>query len=49
MGILTGKGKQIVRLDYVSPGLKIGAVISLIGWAGFGIYALYLEKYRKKR
>lgn len=47
MGIPVTKGKQQIKLDYVTPGLKIGAMISLIGWISIGIYALYLEKYNK--
>ena len=42
------KGTQNVKLDYETPGLKIGACISLLAWIGLGIYGLYLEKYRKK-
>ena len=48
MGIVMKKGTQSVRLDYETPGLKIGACISLGAWIGLGIYGLYLEKYRKK-
>jgi hypothetical protein len=42
------KGTQSVKLDYETPGLKIGACISLGAWIGLGIYGVYLEKYRKK-
>lgn len=42
------KGTQSVKLDYETPGLKIGACISLGAWIGLGIYGLYFEKYRKK-
>lgn len=48
MGIVMKKGTQNVKLDYETPGLKIGACISLGAWIGLGIYGLYLEKYRKK-
>ena len=48
MGIVMKKGTQSVKLDYETPGLKIGACISLGAWIGLGIYGLYLEKYRKK-
>lgn len=48
MGIVMKKGTQSVKLDYETPGLKIGACISLVAWIGLGIYGLYLEKYRKK-
>ena len=48
MGIIMKKGTQSVKLDYETPGLKIGAWISLVAWIGLGIYGLYLEKYRKK-
>lgn len=48
MGIVMKKGTQSVRLDYETPGLKIGAWISLVAWIGLGIYGLYFEKYRKK-
>lgn len=48
MGIVMKKGTQSVRLDYETPGLKIGACISFGAWIGLGIYGLYLEKYRKK-
>lgn len=48
MGIVMKKGTQSVRLDYETPGLKIGACISLGAWIGLGIYGLYFEKYRKK-
>lgn len=48
MGIVMKKGTQNVKLDYETPGLKIGACISLLAWIGLGIYGLYLEKYRKK-
>lgn len=48
MGIIMKKGTQSVRLDYETPGLKIGAWISLVAWIGLGIYGLYFEKYRKK-
>ena len=48
MGIIMKKGTQSVKLDYETPGLKIGACISLGAWIGLGIYGLYLEKYRKK-
>lgn len=48
MGIIMKKGTQSVKLDYETPGLKIGAWISLVAWIGLGIYRLYFEKYRKK-
>lgn len=48
MGIIMKKGIQNVKLDYETPGLKIGAYISLAAWIGLGIYGLYFEKYRKK-
>lgn len=48
MGIIMKKGTQSVKLDYETPGLKIGAWISLVAWNGLGIYGLYFEKYRKK-
>ena len=48
MGIIMKKGIQSVKLDYETPGLKIGAWISLAAWIGLGIYGLYFEKYRKK-
>ena len=48
MGIGMKKGTQSVKLDYETPGLKIGAWISLVAWIGLGIYGLYFEKYRKK-
>ena len=48
MGIIMKKGTQSVKLDYETPGLKIGAGISLVAWIGMGIYRLYFEKYRKK-
>ena len=48
MGIIMKKGTQSVKLDYETPGLKIGAWISLVAWIGLGIYGLYFEKYRKK-
>ena len=48
MGIIMKKGTQSVKLDYETPGLKIGACISLGAWIGLGIYGVYLEKYRKK-
>lgn len=48
MGIVMKNGTQNVKLDYETPGLKIGACISLGAWIGLGIYGLYLEKYRKK-
>lgn len=48
MGIIMKKGTQNVKLDYETPGLKIGAYISLAAWIGLGIYGLYFEKYRKK-
>ena len=48
MGIVMKKGTQSVKLDYETPGLKIGAWISLVAWIGLGIYGLYFEKYRKK-
>lgn len=48
MGIIMKKGTQSVKLDYETPGLKIGAWISLMAWIGLGIYGLYFEKYRKK-
>ena len=48
MGIIRKKGTQSVKLDYETPGLKIGAWISLVAWIGLGIYGLYFEKYRKK-
>ena len=48
MGIVMKKGTQSVKLDYETPGLKIGACISLGAWIGLGIYGLYFEKYRKK-
>lgn len=48
MGIIMKKGTQSVKLDYETPGLKIGAWISLAAWIGLGIYGLYFEKYRKK-
>ena len=48
MGIIMKKGTQSVKLDYETPGLKIGAWISLVAWIGLEIYGLYFEKYRKK-
>lgn len=48
MGIIMKKGTQSVKLDYETPGLKIGVWISLVAWIGLGIYGLYFEKYRKK-
>lgn len=48
MGIIMKKGTQHVELDYETPGLKMGAYISLAAWIGLGIYGLYFEKYRKK-
>lgn len=48
MGIIMKKGTQSVKLDYETPGLKIGAWISLVAWIGLGIYGLYFGKYRKK-
>lgn len=48
MEIIMKKGTQNVKLDYETPGLKIGAYISLAAWIGLGIYGLYFEKYRKK-
>ena len=48
MGIIMKKGTQSVKLDYETPGLKIGAWISLVAWIGLGLYGLYFEKYRKK-
>ena len=48
MGIIMKKGTQSVKLDYETPGLKIGAWISLVAWIVLVIYGLYFEKYRKK-
>ncbi len=48
MGIIMKKGTQSVKLDYETPGLKIGACNSFGARNGLGIYGLYLEKYRKK-
>ena len=48
MGIIMKKGTHSVKLDYETPGLKIGAWISLVAWIGLGIYGLYFEKDRKK-
>ncbi len=48
MGIIMKKGTQSVKLDYETPGLKIGAWICLVAWIGLGTYGLYFEKYRKK-
>ena len=36
------------QYNYETPGLKIGACISLGAWIGLGIYGLYLEKIQKK-
>lgn len=47
MGIVMKKGTQNVKLDYETPGLKIGACISLMAWIGLGIYGLCFKKYRK--
>ena len=44
MGIIMKKGTQSVKLDYETPGLKIGAWISLVAWIGLGIYGLHFEK-----
>ena len=38
MGIVMKKGTQNVKLDYETPGLKIGACISLMAWIGLGIW-----------
>lgn len=44
MGIKVKKGIHKVELDYVTPGLKMGAVISMAGWITFLILALLQRK-----
>ena len=47
MGIVMKKGTQNVKLDYETPGLKIGACISLLAWIGLGIYGFTLKNTEK--
>ena len=44
MGIEMKKGSQKLRLQYETPGLKIGGAISLISYVGIGILALLRKK-----
>lgn len=47
MAVLVEKGEHAITLDYVTPGLKTGDLVSLAGWIGFMFLTLYFEKYRK--
>ena len=45
MGIFITAGEHKVELNYMTPGLKMGAVVSLAGWAALAILALLRRKY----
>lgn len=45
MGIFMTAGEHKVELNYMTPGLKMGAVVSLAGWAALAILALLRRKY----
>ena len=45
MGILMEKGNHQLEMHYETPGLKVGALISVIGCAGVLVLALLRRKY----
>ncbi len=45
MGIFMTSGEHKVELNYMTPGLKIGVVISLAGWGALVILALLRRRY----
>ena len=45
MGIFMTAGEHKVELNYMTPGLKMGAVVSLAGWAALAILALLRRRY----
>ena len=45
MGIFMTAGEHKVELNYVTPGLKMGTAVSLVGWAALAILALLRRKY----
>ena len=45
MGIFMTPGEHKVELNYMTPGLKMGSVISLAGWAALAILALLRRRY----
>ena len=38
-------GEHKVELNYVTPGLKMGTAVSLVGWAALAILALLRRRY----
>lgn len=45
MGVLMKSGKHKLELNYVTPGLKAGAVVSAAGWLVLLILALLRRRY----
>ena len=45
MGVLMKSGKHKIELNYVTPGLKMGAAVSVAGWLAFLILALLRRRY----
>ena len=45
IGILMKQGNHKIELSYITPGLKMGAVISLAGWIALLILALLRRRY----
>ena len=45
MGILMTPGEHKIELNYMTPGLKMGVVLSLAGWIALAILALLRKKY----
>lgn len=45
MSVLMKSGKHKIELNYVTPGLKLGAVISVAGWLALLILALLRRRY----
>lgn len=44
IGIKIGKGKNKIKLEYTTPGLKIGTIISILSLTSLGIYLIITRK-----
>lgn len=48
IGVPVTPGEHVVRLSFAAPGLRTGAIVSLLSFAGYGIW-LFVRKRRIKR
>ena len=48
MAVRVPKGESTIRFDYKTPGLKAGALLTLLGFVLLALYMLFMKKVAEK-